>query len=218
MTNKGLAPAPWTGDHALVNSVLRGDLRAWHALVDKYSQLVYAVILRYGVNADDASDLFQTVWVNVYSDLEKVRKHDSLRSWLITATRRRCYRWRQELLGHGRLVRQSGPQSQQKASPPARTSPSHRSDAQEGPVPAPYAQRAVLFHSCVTALDLLACLMPERIATEDIGDAVEDLYRRIGSGQPAWRIRLKLMTTAFWIGINAIREVVSALKGKPRIS
>ena len=84
----GNGPHPGWEDPRLVGSCLRGDQRGWHALVDKYSRLVYAVILRYGVNPDDASDLFQTVWVNVYSDLEKVRKHDSLRSWLITVRRR----------------------------------------------------------------------------------------------------------------------------------
>ena len=103
----GDGPHPGWEDRRLVGSCLRGDQRGWHALVDKYSRLVYAVILRYGVKPDDASDLFQTVWVNVYSDLEKVRKHDSLRSWLITVTRRRCYHWRQEQLRRQRLMQES---------------------------------------------------------------------------------------------------------------
>ena len=103
----GDGPHPGWEDRRLVGSCLRGDQRGWHALVDKYSRLVYAVILRYGVKPDDASDLFQTVWVNVYSDLEKVRKHDSLRSWLITVTRRRCYHWRQEQQRRQRLMQES---------------------------------------------------------------------------------------------------------------
>ena len=103
----GNGPHPGWEDRRLVGGCLRGDQRAWHALVDKYSRLVYAVVLRYGVSSDDASDLFQTVWVNVYSDLEKVRKHDSLRSWLITVTRRRCYHWRQEQLRRQRLLQES---------------------------------------------------------------------------------------------------------------
>ena len=103
----GSGPHPGWEDSRLVGSCLRGDQRGWHALVDKYSRLVYAVIMRYGVKPDDASDLFQTVWVNVYSDLEKVRKHDSLRSWLITVTRRRCYHWRQEQLRRQRLLQES---------------------------------------------------------------------------------------------------------------
>lgn len=101
-------PHPGWDDRRLVTSCLRGDQRGWHALVDKYSRLVYAVVLRYGVDPDDAADLFQTVWVNVYSDLEKIRRHDSLRSWLITVTRRRCYHWRQERLRRQRLLQESG--------------------------------------------------------------------------------------------------------------
>ena len=100
-------PHPGWEDPRLVSTCLRGDQRGWRALVDKYSRLVYAVVLRYGVSPDDASDLFQTVWVNVYSDLEKVRKHESLRSWLITVTRRRCYHWRQEQRRRQRLLQES---------------------------------------------------------------------------------------------------------------
>jgi RNA polymerase sigma factor (sigma-70 family) len=103
----GNGPHPGWEDRRLVSGCLRGDQRAWHALVDKYSRLVYAVALRYGVDSADASDLFQTVWVNVYSDLRKVRKHDSLRSWLITVTRRRCYHWRQQQLRRQRLLQES---------------------------------------------------------------------------------------------------------------
>lgn len=100
-------PHPGWQDRRLVVACQRGDQRAWHALVDKYGRLVYAVVLRYGVDSADAADLFQTVWVNVYSDLEKIRKHDSLRSWLITVTRRRCYHWRQEQLRRQRLLQES---------------------------------------------------------------------------------------------------------------
>ena len=100
-------PNPGWEDPRLVASCLLGDQRGWHALVDKYSRLVYAVILRSGVDPNDAADLFQTVWIAVYSDLEKIRKHDSLRSWLITVTRRRCYHWRQEQLRRRRLLQAS---------------------------------------------------------------------------------------------------------------
>ena len=101
------SPHPGWDDRRLVGSCLSGEQQGWHALVDKYSRLVYAVILRYGVAADEASDLFQTVWINAYSDLEKVRKHDSIRSWLITVTRRCCYHWRQEQQRRRRLLQES---------------------------------------------------------------------------------------------------------------
>ena len=112
-------PHPGWEDSRLVVSCLRGDQRAWHALVDKYSRLVYAVVLRYGVNPDDASDLFQAVWISVYSDLEKVRKHDSLRSWLITVTRRRCYHWRQEQQRRQRLLMESRDEPAEPAEEPS---------------------------------------------------------------------------------------------------
>jgi RNA polymerase sigma factor (sigma-70 family) len=100
-------PHPGWEDSRLVGGCLRGDQAAWHALVEKFSRLVYAVILRYGVGPDDVSDLFQTVWINVYSDLEKIRKQDSLSSWLITVTRRRCYHWRQDQQRRHRLLQEA---------------------------------------------------------------------------------------------------------------
>ncbi len=115
----GNGPHPGWEDRRLVSGCLRGDQRSWHALVDKYSRLVYAVVLRYGVDSADASDLFQSVWVNVYSDLEKVRKHDSLRSWLITVTRRRCFHWRQEQLRRQRLLRETRDEPIEQAVEPA---------------------------------------------------------------------------------------------------
>ena len=89
-------PTPSWSDKRLVEECLRGDDQAWNALVDKYKNLVYAVVLRAGTDQDDAADLFQGVWLDAYNGLEKVRKIDSLKSWLITLAKHKCYHWRQK--------------------------------------------------------------------------------------------------------------------------
>lgn len=93
-------------DQKLVNACLRGDEHAWSVLVEKYKSLVYSIAIKYGAPPDEAADLFQNVWVEVYKQLDTLRKQESLRSWLISVTRHKCYHWRQQ---HQReAIRRSG--------------------------------------------------------------------------------------------------------------
>ena len=85
-----------SSDRWLVRRCLRGDEEAWEKLVAKYKNLVYSIALRKGVSPDDASDLFQAVWVQVYSKLSTLRKEGSVRSWLISVTLNECYHWLQK--------------------------------------------------------------------------------------------------------------------------
>ena len=64
-------------------------------LVEKYKSLVYSIAVKHGAPPDEAADLFQTVWVDVYKELGSLRKHESLRAWLVSVTRHKCYHWRQ---------------------------------------------------------------------------------------------------------------------------
>ena len=87
-------PHPGWEDQRLVSECLRGSEAAWGALVDKYKNLVYAVALKGGLPPDEAADVFQAVWVDAYEELARLRKKGSVRSWLITITRHKCYHWR----------------------------------------------------------------------------------------------------------------------------
>lgn len=81
-------------DERLIESCLEGSDLAWQALVDKYQKLVYAVILTYRPDPDAASDLFQAVWLDVFNDLENVRNRETLKPWLLTLTRHKCFHWK----------------------------------------------------------------------------------------------------------------------------
>jgi hypothetical protein len=73
--------------------------------------------------------------------------------------------------------------------------------------------RMLLWNRTLGFFDTVSLFVPSKIAVEDLGDAIEDSYRRICRGQPSWRIYCKMASTLFWVTINSIREVVGALKG-----
>lgn len=93
MTDRA-APQPDWADEKLVSLCLRGSEAAWSALVDKYKKLVYAVVLKYGANPEEAADLFQSVWLDVYNDLPQLRNTTAVKPWLISLVRNKCYHWK----------------------------------------------------------------------------------------------------------------------------
>lgn len=83
-------------DEKLVQDCLNGDERAWTRLVDKYKRLIYSVPVKYGFPPEDAADIFQNVCVDLFTNLSKLRKIESLRSWLITVTTHKCFHSRRQ--------------------------------------------------------------------------------------------------------------------------
>lgn len=95
MPDRG-SPDPSWPDRRLVEQCLDGGEAAWGALVDKYKNLVYSIILRSRVSSEEAADLFQTVWLEAYNDLPKLREKRAVKPWLITLATRQCYHWNQK--------------------------------------------------------------------------------------------------------------------------
>lgn len=81
-------------DEKLVHECLAGDERAWNTLIDKYKRLIYSVPVKYGFSPDDAGDIFQNVCIDLFTNLSKLRKIESLRSWLITVATHKCFHWK----------------------------------------------------------------------------------------------------------------------------
>jgi RNA polymerase sigma factor (sigma-70 family) len=86
-------------DEKLVQECLNGDERAWNRLIDKYKRLIYSVPVKYGLSPDDAADIFQSVCVDLFTNLAKVRKIASLRSWLITVATHKCFHHKRQQRG-----------------------------------------------------------------------------------------------------------------------
>lgn len=93
----GAARVEWT-DARLVRACLEGNEDAWSALVDKYKKLIFSIPVKYGFSPDDANDIFQSVCVELISELPKLRKPKALPKWLIQVASHKCFhRKRQQM-------------------------------------------------------------------------------------------------------------------------
>jgi RNA polymerase sigma factor (sigma-70 family) len=79
-------------DNELVERCLKGDQAAWQGLVARYERLVYSIALTFCPHGDDASDVFQQVWMELYQRLPDLRHVEALPAWLITVTRRTSHK------------------------------------------------------------------------------------------------------------------------------
>lgn len=89
-------PSSEWNNSRLVTACLAGDERAWSVLVDRYKNLIYSIPLRYGTSPQDAADIFQTVCLDLFNELPRLRDAEALQSWLIRVTTHKCYHWRRK--------------------------------------------------------------------------------------------------------------------------
>jgi RNA polymerase sigma factor (sigma-70 family) len=88
-------------DARLVQACRDGDEEAWAALIQRYRRLIYSIPVRYGAQPADAADIFQAVCLELYAELPKLRKVESLRSWLISVTTHQAFHWKQRVRRRG---------------------------------------------------------------------------------------------------------------------
>lgn len=87
--------ASWS-DERLVQECLRGNQEAWSALIEKYKRLIYSIPVKWQLPREDANDIFQSVCVDLYSELSRLREPKALPKWLIQTTLHKCARCRQQ--------------------------------------------------------------------------------------------------------------------------
>jgi RNA polymerase sigma factor (sigma-70 family) len=80
----------------LVQDCLNGKADAWLALIHRYKNLIYSIPVKYGLSADDAAEIFQSVCLSLLSELPKIRDPQALPAWLIRVTTNRCANWQRE--------------------------------------------------------------------------------------------------------------------------
>lgn len=83
-------------DERLVRQCLDGDEDAWNKLVDRYKGLIYSVPVKYRFSPEDAADIFQSVCVELFTHLARLKKIQSLRSWLVTVALHKCLHWQKQ--------------------------------------------------------------------------------------------------------------------------
>ncbi|KFU76984.1 MULTISPECIES: RNA polymerase sigma factor [Amycolatopsis] len=85
---------PWEGltgadlHAACMRAARAGDRQAMDRLVHELTPLVWHVARANGLDRLTAEDVVQTVWLALFSQLEKLRDPKALAAWLITTTRR----------------------------------------------------------------------------------------------------------------------------------
>lgn len=83
-------------DERLVRECRNGNQEAWSALIDKYKRLIYSIPVKYELSREDANDIFQSVCLDLYSELSRLREPRALAKWLIQTTLHKCIRVKQQ--------------------------------------------------------------------------------------------------------------------------
>jgi RNA polymerase sigma factor (sigma-70 family) len=86
----------WT-DARLVQACLDGNDQAWTRLIAKYKNLIYSIPLKYGAPPQDAADIFQSVCLELFNELPRLRNTEALRSWIVSVTAHQAYHWKKKV-------------------------------------------------------------------------------------------------------------------------
>jgi RNA polymerase sigma factor (sigma-70 family) len=78
-----------TTDGVLVRQALAGDERAFESLVHRYETSVFACICRYLRDYDQACDVLQEVWLQLFRSLPTLHTEAPLGPWLFQVARNR---------------------------------------------------------------------------------------------------------------------------------
>jgi RNA polymerase sigma factor (sigma-70 family) len=83
-------------DSQLIDACLAGDEKAWEALIQRYSALIYTIPLRFGFSKGIADEIFQETCLILLEKLQSISRRERLSAWLVTVCRRACIqRWHQ---------------------------------------------------------------------------------------------------------------------------
>ena len=81
----------WAEDTRLVKECLRGEENAWSELLSKYKNLIFSIPIKYGFTQEEASDVFQSVCLDLFNELVTLREPRALAGWLIRITHNTCF-------------------------------------------------------------------------------------------------------------------------------
>lgn len=68
----------------------RGDPAAWKELVDGHTGLVWSIVRGFRFDEETSKDVFQTVWLKLAENLDRIREPAKLAGWLGQTTRNEC--------------------------------------------------------------------------------------------------------------------------------
>lgn len=71
-------------DAELVEKLRKGDIEAFDAVFDKYSDRLFGFALNYLKSKEEAEGLVQDVFLKIWENRKKLKKDASLKSYLFT--------------------------------------------------------------------------------------------------------------------------------------
>ena len=74
-------------DADLVLRCRGNDQTAWDQLVNRYQRLIFAIPRRAGLSEEQASDVFQEVFLTLFEKINEIKQPDRIRSWLVTTAK-----------------------------------------------------------------------------------------------------------------------------------
>ena len=80
---------PETSDNVLFQQALAGDQEAFEALISRYRHSLFRLIYRYIGEYDEAHDVLQQVWLQLYLSLPKLYPNVHVKPWLFTVAHNR---------------------------------------------------------------------------------------------------------------------------------
>lgn len=69
-------------DHILIRELRNGEEKAFRELVEVYQNKVFNTCVSFVKNPDDADDLSQEVFIEVYNSIDKFREESKLSTWI----------------------------------------------------------------------------------------------------------------------------------------
>ena len=77
-------------DTEIISRVLGGDQQGFAALVERYQNYVFTLVLRFTDNREDAEEISQDIFVKAYRCLADFRGASKFSTWLYTIVRTSC--------------------------------------------------------------------------------------------------------------------------------
>jgi RNA polymerase sigma factor (sigma-70 family) len=77
-------------DTEIISRVLGGDQQGFAALVERYQNYVFTLVLRFTDNREDAEEISQDIFVKAYRCLADFRGDSKFSTWLYTIVRTSC--------------------------------------------------------------------------------------------------------------------------------
>lgn len=83
----------WPDDQTLVHAIIHGDRNATETFYQKFQRLVHGMAWKFAHNGEEAKDLCQENWVQLFLTLPRWQPSGALGGWVTTVAVRKALEW-----------------------------------------------------------------------------------------------------------------------------